>query len=108
MIEVYAAVYTLFATTGLTLLRRALGSVALTATMTNPLFFVGGICYATSFGIFLWSLRHFDVLTVYPLFSGLGYAGVTGCAVLFLGERLHLGRIVGVALVGVAVVLLGR
>jgi multidrug transporter EmrE-like cation transporter len=104
----YAAVYTALATTGLVLLRRSLGDAAVAEIIRDPTFYVGGLFYAASFATFLASLRRFEVLTVFPLFSGLAYATVAVAATLVLDETLTAPRFAGIALVGVGAVLLVR
>jgi len=104
----FAGVYTALATTGLVLLRRTLADAPLDDVVHDPAFYLGGFCYAASFGTFLLSLRHFEVLTVFPLFTGLAYATVAVAAALVLDESLTIVRIAGIALVGVGAVLLVR
>ena len=104
----YAAVYTALATTGLVLLRRALGDATLSEILGDPAFFLGGIFYAASFATFLVSLRRFEVLSVFPLFTGVTYATVAVAAAVVLDESLTPSRLVGIALVGVGAVLLVR
>ena len=104
----YSIAYTVLATAGLVLLRRSLAGESLAAAIANPEFIGGGAFYAASFGTFLLALRRFEVLTVYPVFSGLTYATVTVAAVIFLGESLTPARVIGIALVGCGVALLVR
>ena len=104
----YSAVYTLLATAGLVLLRKSLPDSTPADLVTNPTFISGGLFYAASFGTFLLALRRFEVLTVYPVFSGLTYATVTCAAVIFLGENLSPARLAGILLVAGGVVLLVR
>jgi multidrug transporter EmrE-like cation transporter len=108
---VSACTYTALSATGIILLRQALAAVpnpSLHSVLAQPLVIVGGTCYAISFLIFAVSLRRFDVLTVYPVFTGLAYATVAAAAFAILHEALTPTRLVGVALVGVGVVLLAR
>jgi multidrug transporter EmrE-like cation transporter len=104
----YAAVYTALATLGLVLLRRSLGDAALAETLRDPVFYLGALAYAASFGTFLASLRRFEVLTVFPLFTSLAYATVTVAAALVLDEPLTASRVAGIVLVGAGIVLLVR
>jgi multidrug transporter EmrE-like cation transporter len=104
----YAAVYTTLATIGLVLLRRSLEDAALAEVVREPGFYVGGLFYAASFATFLLSLRRFEVLTVFPLFSGLAYASVAVAAALLLDETLTAARLAGIAFVGVGALLLVR
>jgi multidrug transporter EmrE-like cation transporter len=107
-LALYSLVYTALATTGLVLLRRSLGGTDLTSALTDPEFIAGAAAYAASFGTFLLALRRFEVLTVYPIFSGLAYATVTAAATLFLHESLTAARLAGIVLVAGGVVLLAR
>jgi multidrug transporter EmrE-like cation transporter len=104
----YAVVYTVLATTGLVLLRRSLEDASLQELLRDPTFYLGGLCYAASFATFLVSLRRFEVLSVFPLFTGLAYATVAVAAALVLGETLTASRVGGIVLVGVGAVLLVR
>ncbi len=105
---VYAAVYTTLATTGVVLLRRSLEDATLSQLLSDPAFFVGGLFYAASFATFLASLRRFEVLTVFPLFTGIAYATVAVAAALVLNESLTLSRVAGIVLVGLGAVFLVR
>lgn len=108
MIAAYAVVYTTLATVGLVLLRRALADAELDEILREPGFYLGGIFYAASFATFLVSLRRFEVLTVFPLFSGLAYATVAVAAAVVLDEALTVSRVAGIVLVGVGAILLVR
>lgn len=102
----YAVTYTTLATLGLVVLRRTLADASLAEIVRSPGFYAGGLLYAASFGTFLASLRNFEVLTVFPLFTGVTYATVTLAAALVLDEPLTASRLAGIALVGVGAVLL--
>lgn len=104
----YAAAYTTLATLGLVVLRRSLSDASLSEIARAPGFYVGGLLYAASFGTFLLSLRHFEVLTVFPLFTGIAYATVAVASALYLDEPLTLARVAGIALVAAGAVLLVR
>ena len=104
----YAAIYTALATTGLVLLRRSLADSELSELVSDPGFFLGGLFYAASFVTFLASLRRFEVLTVFPLFTGLAYATVAVAAAVVLDETITGARVAGIALVGVGAVMLVR
>jgi multidrug transporter EmrE-like cation transporter len=101
-------VYTALATTGLVLLRRSLEDATLSELVHDPAFFAGGVFYAASFATFLASLRRFEVLTVFPLFTGLAYATVAVAAAVVLNESLTTSRLAGIGLVGVGAMLLVR
>jgi multidrug transporter EmrE-like cation transporter len=104
----FAVVYTTLATLGLVVLRRTLADAPLAEIVRAPGFYAGGVLYAASFATFLASLRNFEVLTVFPLFSGITYASVTVAAALVLDEQLTASRLAGIAFVGVGAVLLVR
>jgi multidrug transporter EmrE-like cation transporter len=98
----------MLATTGLVLLRRSLEDATLSELVHDPAFFAGGVFYAASFATFLASLRRFEVLTVFPLFTGLAYATVAVAAAVVLEESVTASRLAGIALVGLGAVLLVR
>jgi multidrug transporter EmrE-like cation transporter len=104
----YAVLYTTLATTGLILVRRSLEDATVSDLLHDPTFFAGGVLYAASFATFLASLRRFEVLTVFPLFTGVTYATVAIAAVVVLDEPLTASRVAGIGLVGVGAVLLVR
>jgi len=104
----YAAVYTALATTGLMLLRSRLESAELDEALRDPAVYLGAVCYAASFCTFLLALRRFEVLTVFPLFTGITYATVAVGAAVLLGETLTPMRVAGLAFVGVGAILLVR
>lgn len=104
----YTIVYTSLATLGLVVLRRTLADASIAAVLREPGLYAGGALYATSFGTFLASLRHFEVLTVFPLFTGVTYATVTLAAGLLLSEELTAARVAGIGLVATGVLLLIR
>lgn len=104
----YAVVYTTLATAGLVLLRRSLEDATLAELLRDPTFVLGGLLYAASFTTFLASLRRFEVLTVFPLFTGITYATVAVAAAVVLNEQLTAARVGGIALVGFGAVLLVR
>ena len=49
-----------------------------------------------------------DVLTVFPVFSGVAYASVAVAAAAILGEDLGTSRVLGLGLVAGGVILLTR
>lgn len=104
----YAAAYTTLATLGLVVLRRSLADASFSEIARAPGLYAGGLLYAASFGTFLLSLRHFEVLTVFPLFTGIAYATVAVASALYLDEPLTLARVGGIALVAAGAVLLVR
>ena len=84
----YTLVYAALATTGLIVLRSSLGGATVAEALAMPGVYLGAACYAASFGTFMLSLRRFDVLTVFPVFSGVAYASVAVAAATILGEDL--------------------
>jgi multidrug transporter EmrE-like cation transporter len=104
----YAVVYTTLASLGLVVLRRSLADAGAAEIARTPAFYLGGLLYAASFATFLAALRHFEALTVFPLFTGITYVSVTLAAVVLLDEELTAGRLAGIALVGLGAVLLVR
>jgi multidrug transporter EmrE-like cation transporter len=104
----YAAVYTTLATSGLMLLRSRLESAEVSHAITDPGVYLGILCYAASFATFLLALRRFEVLTVFPLFTGVTYAAVALGAATVLGEELSGPRLAGLAFVGIGAILLVR
>ena len=93
---------------GLVLLRRSLADISLSEVARTPGLYAGVLFYAASFGTFLLSLRHFEVLVVFPLFTGITYATVTVASALFLDEPLTAARLAGIALVASGAALLLR
>ena len=108
VLTAFCLVYTALATTGLVLLRRSLGDASAAEIVHDPTFYLGGLFYAASFATFLAALRRFEVLTVFPVFTGVAYATVAVAAAVVLGEALTAARLGGILLVGVGVVLLVR
>ena len=104
----YAVVYTTLATSGLVLVRRSLDDASFSEFVHNPAFYAGGVLYAASFATFLASLRRYEVLLVFPLFTGVTYATVTLAAAVILDEPITASRLAGIGLVAVGAVLLVR
>jgi len=104
----FAVAYTTLATLGLVVLRRTLADASLDGVVRSPWLYEGGAFYAASFATFLLSLRSFEVLTVFPLFTGITYASVAVAAALVLDEQLTAARFAGMAFVAVGAVLLVR
>jgi multidrug transporter EmrE-like cation transporter len=65
------------------------------------------VCYGTSVVAWLAALTKAPVSTAYPMLS-LGYVAVAWASVLWLGETLSAGKIVGIALICIGVVLVSR
>lgn len=107
----YLLTYVLLSTTGLVLLRHSLaglGRASFADYLKNAGLVVGALCYIASFLTFLAALRNFELLTVYPIFTGVAYAAVSLAAVLVLREALTPISATGIAFVGVGVVLLAQ
>jgi multidrug transporter EmrE-like cation transporter len=105
---VYLVTYVVLSATGLILLRRSLADATVGEALSDPRFYLGAAGYALSFGTFLLALRHWEVLTVFPVFLGTAYAAVAVAAAVFLDETLTPARVVGIALVGSGLLLLAR
>jgi multidrug transporter EmrE-like cation transporter len=107
-LALYALAYTTLASGGLVLVRRSLDDASFAEFSHDPRFYAGGILYAASFATFLASLRSYEVLTVFPLFTGVTYATVTLAAAVLLDEPLTAARLAGIGLVAAGAVLLVR
>lgn len=108
MIE-YVVVYVSLSTSGLILLRSRLAHAESIAVLArDPRLLAGAVCYAASFLTWLAALRRFEITRAFPVFMGLSYATVTIAAVIVLGERLSVIRALGIALVGVGVLLVSQ
>ena len=105
--------YALLSTSGLLLLRRALdverspGDGLLDRVLT-PGAMLGGALYVASFALWLVTLRHYPVTTVYPVFVGAGFVGVAVGGWLVLGEELDASHALGALVVLVGIALLVR
>ena len=70
-------------------------------------FWGGMLCYATSVCVWLAALSKAPVSTAYPMLS-LGYVVVAAVSVMWLGETLTPGKVLGIALICAGVVLVSR
>jgi len=70
-------------------------------------FWAGMLCYATSVCVWLAALSKAPVSTAYPMLS-LGYVVVAAVSVMWLGETLSPGKVLGIALICAGVVLVSR
>ena len=70
-------------------------------------FWLGMVCYGTSVCVWLAALSRAPVSTAYPMLS-LGYIVVAAVSVIWLGEVLSAGKVAGIALICVGVVLVSR
>jgi multidrug transporter EmrE-like cation transporter len=73
----------------------------------SPPFWAGMTCYAASICVWLAALSKAPVSTAYPMLS-LGYVVVAAVSVLWLGETLTPGKVIGIALICAGVVLVSR
>jgi multidrug transporter EmrE-like cation transporter len=83
-----------------------LGSAVLILFRSVP-FWIGMVCYAASVCVWLGALSKAPVSTAYPMLS-LGYVVVAAVSVLWLGESMGPGKVLGIALICVGVVLVSR
>jgi multidrug transporter EmrE-like cation transporter len=70
-------------------------------------FWAGLCCYVTSMCLWLAALTKAPVSTAYPMLS-LGYVVVTAVSVTWLGESLTAGKVLGIALICLGVILVSR
>ena len=75
--------------------------------ITSPSFWAGMVCYATSVCVWLAALAKAPVSTAYPMLS-LGYVVVAAVSVLWLGESMGPGKMLGIALICAGVILVSR
>jgi multidrug transporter EmrE-like cation transporter len=73
----------------------------------NPQFWLGGLLFAASFGVWLLVLARLPVSVAYPLAS-LGYVLAAALGWQFLGESLGIVRIAGIAVICSGVTILAR
>lgn len=66
---------------------------------------VGAAAYASSFLVYIFSLRHFRLSLVYPVYAGLGYVLVVAASVVVLNEHITRTQAIGIALVLAGVLL---
>jgi multidrug transporter EmrE-like cation transporter len=110
----YVAAYALLSTGGVLLLRSALRDVnelslgAGRHLLTDPSFLTGFLLYALSFFTWLLALRKFEVVAIFPVFVGVGYACVVLGGYLFLDESLTASRAAGILVILGGIVLLSR
>jgi multidrug transporter EmrE-like cation transporter len=110
----YVAAYALLSTGGVLLLRAALRDVdelslgAGRHLLADPYFLAGFLLYSLSFFTWLLALRRFEVVAIFPVFVGVGYACVVLGAYLFLDESLTASRVAGIAVILAGIALLSR
>ncbi|MGJ7509527.1 SMR family transporter [Variovorax sp. GT1P44] len=84
----------------------SLFSTALSAA-AQPWILLGLFCYVVSVGLWIVALTRVDVTIAYPMLS-IGYVVAALLAWQLLGEPLTAGRILGIAIILVGVVVLAR
>jgi multidrug transporter EmrE-like cation transporter len=113
---VYALTSILLSSAGQLLLKQGLNAVKnpdmpavafLVAALTNLQVLAGLFAYGSGAIVWLLALRQTQLSLLYPLVS-LSYVAVAAGSVLFLGESLPMGRIVGIAVIMAGVVLVAR
>ncbi|TMK78933.1 MAG: hypothetical protein E6G45_04940 [Actinobacteria bacterium] len=110
----YVAAYALLSTGGVLLLRTALkdtGNLSVGTARTllaEPSFLLGFLLYALSFVTWLLALRRYEVVAIFPVFVGVGYACVVLGGYLFLGESLSATRVAGILVIFAGMALLFR
>ena len=70
-------------------------------------FWAGMFCYGASLCVWIAALAKAPVSTAYPMLS-LGYVVVAAISVAWLGETMTAGKLLGIALICVGVVLVSR
>src|SRR5476649_512100 len=73
----------------------------------SPPFWAGMLCYAASVCVWVAALSKAPVSTAYPMLS-LGYVVVAAVSVLWLGESMAPGKVLGIALICTGVILVSR
>jgi multidrug transporter EmrE-like cation transporter len=86
---------------GASLFAAALGAA------TQPWILLGLVCYFVSAGLWVIALTRVDVTVAYPMLS-MGYVIAALLAWQLFGESLTTGRVLGIGIILVGVVVLGR
>lgn len=73
--------------------------------LTRPQVLLGGVLYLASFVMWLSLLSMMDISVVYPIFVSGAFLLVTAGSVLWLGEQVTTGRIVGTLIVALGIAL---
>ncbi|RYY94634.1 MAG: 4-amino-4-deoxy-L-arabinose transferase [Comamonadaceae bacterium] len=74
---------------------------------TQPWIVFGLVCYFVSAALWVVALTKVDVTVAYPMLS-MGYVIAAVLAWHFFGESLNAGRVLGIAIILIGVVVLGR
>ncbi|MDM0075116.1 SMR family transporter [Variovorax sp. J2P1-59] len=80
---------------------------AVLAAAIQPWILLGLVCYGISVGLWVVALTRVDVSVAYPMLS-MGYVVAALLAWQFFGEALTPGRVLGIAIILVGVVVLSR
>jgi multidrug transporter EmrE-like cation transporter len=110
----YVASYALLSTGGVLLLRTAMKDVDQLSTESvrnligDPAFLLGFVLYGLSFLTWLLALRRYEVVVIFPVFVGVGYACVVLGGYLFLGESLSTSRVIGILVISAGMAFLLR
>lgn len=110
----YVAAYALLSTSGVLLLRTALRDVdevsfaAARRIVADPYFLAGFLLYSLSFFTWLLALRRFEVVAIFPVFVGVGYACVVLGAYFFLDESLTASHAAGILVILAGIALIAR
>jgi multidrug transporter EmrE-like cation transporter len=99
------AAYMMTNASGFLLIASARHAGSPTGVLRNPGLLIGVFLYGISFLIWVVALQKFPATTVYPLFIGGGYTATTIASVAFLGESISPLKGVGMAVVGLGVVM---
>ncbi|RZN15511.1 hypothetical protein [Bradyrhizobium sp. Leo121] len=108
------AAYTIASVTGLVLLKSnmiaAVGFIVRLDWLVAPvaLALVGTVLYIGSFAVWLVILGRNELSVAYPIAIGLTLVFSTGTASVLLGELLTLGRIIGITMVFLGIVVITR
>jgi drug/metabolite transporter (DMT)-like permease len=108
-LAILVTVYASINVTGLLVLRRGMSEASsLTSAIGEPRVLLGGVLYATSFLLFIASLRYYPVTMVVPLFTGSVYLCSTLLAWWILGEHVGPRTIIGIAAVGLGILIVPK
>jgi multidrug transporter EmrE-like cation transporter len=99
--------YVVLSTSGLLLLRTGLkGDGDIADLVRDPRVLVGAVLYAASFLTWLFALQRNELSLVYPVFIGTGYVVIVLTSALLLDESLGAVKLIGIALVGIGLLLI--
>jgi small multidrug resistance pump len=76
----------------------------LSSGFSKPIYSAGlFVCYAASLALLTLALRHFEVSTVYAVWSGVGVAAIALIGMVWLGEAVSAAKIACLALLLIGV-----